>query len=267
MERSPMEEIYEIVYDWNATESEEDLELVSGSDIIVVEKYSHGWWFGRTVEVGKNGRQGFFPSNYVRAKMGPNPPPTPPRPASFMQISEDIIAINEQLATLSNISYDSVKGGCRFSMRSLDAFDDLMNIGVAIEFDSNSSNDNSSATPITSGTYVQFMCTAMTWNGSSAESFIFAESQLKFVVGRCHVSRGMDVALLRLKEGDTANVICSPNKAYGEQGLPPVVPPNSNIVYRISELSVLAKIQSGDKSAEAKCEISVPEEFVAVPTF
>ena len=116
-------------------------------------------------------------------------------------------------------------------------------VGVAVEFDEDSRGSSTDTTipriPLTLGMNIELFCTAMTWNGSSAESFVFCESPLKVVVGQSNVSLGLDIALLQMSTGDVANVICSPAKAYGEAGLPPLVPSNSNVVYRISDIKIL----------------------------
>jgi hypothetical protein len=59
-------------------------------------------------------------------------------------------------------------------------------------------------------------------------------------VGCGQVTKGLNLAMLRLRVNDTATITCSPSNAYGEAGNPPVVPPDSFIVYRLTILSANA---------------------------
>jgi hypothetical protein len=52
------------------------------------------------------------------------------------------------------------------------------------------------------------------------------------------VPSGMDEAILQLHVGEEAVVICSPPKAFGYAGHPPMIPPNSHVVYSVKVLSI-----------------------------
>ncbi len=45
-------------------------------------------------------------------------------------------------------------------------------------------------------------------------------------------------ALQEMKVGDTADVTCPPTTAYGERGIPGVIPPNSVLEFQVQLLAV-----------------------------
>jgi len=56
---------------------------------------------------------------------------------------------------------------------------------------------------------------------------------LKFTLGRGEVIRGWDVGVAGMKVGSKRRIICPPNMAYGSKGSPPVIPPNSTLVFEV----------------------------------
>ncbi len=48
-------------------------------------------------------------------------------------------------------------------------------------------------------------------------------------------------ALQAMKVGDTADVTCPPATAYGERGIPGVIPPNSTLKFQVQLLAVQGK--------------------------
>ena len=127
----------------------EDLQLVAGETITVLEQNPHGWWLGIAHRGGGDGsptqiQKGYFPKNYVRAKN--LPPPPPPRPANMSsgQSSTEVEIqpagtennrISRKLNTnfISSSQTESKKHS--FSLKSLKAFDDLMENGISIEIE------------------------------------------------------------------------------------------------------------------------------------
>ncbi|KAK9453713.1 SH3 domain-containing protein [Dipodascopsis uninucleata] len=74
-------EMAEALYDYNPTD-ESDLQLIRGSQVIILEKVNADWWRGRDRQTN---REGIFPSSYVKVvssfssdqKSSPSPAPTP----------------------------------------------------------------------------------------------------------------------------------------------------------------------------------------------
>lgn len=114
------------------------MHLVKGATVYVVEKPDHGWWLGIvTNEEGM--KQGYFPKNYVVPK-------------------GDEISAGE--------SESSAKSAERkqFSMNSLEAFDQLVDLGFAIENKFDSSVPDAPTIP--KCTRVRLSCTASVWDGT-----------------------------------------------------------------------------------------------------
>jgi len=56
---------------------------------------------------------------------------------------------------------------------------------------------------------------------------------LKFQLGRGEVIKGWDVGVLGMRVGSKRRITCPPNMAYGSKGSPPVIPPNSTLVFDV----------------------------------
>ncbi|CAM9256338.1 unnamed protein product [Chrysoparadoxa australica] len=127
-----------------------------------------------------------------------------------------------------------------FGMRSLEAFDDLVDKGVAVEY-LNSDDIPPETGACTKGKLVVLQATAYQWDGASNSMREYASTDgndLKFVIGSGAVTSGLEMGLQRLSPGDEAYIVSSPNCAYGEAGHPPYVPKHSHVVYMVKLLSV-----------------------------
>lgn len=47
------------------------------------------------------------------------------------------------------------------------------------------------------------------------------------------VIRGWDDGVLQLSKGERAKLTCSPDFAYGPNGMPPVIPPSATLVFDV----------------------------------
>ncbi len=59
-----------------------------------------------------------------------------------------------------------------------------------------------------------------------------------FVIGKGQVIRAWDEGIASMKVGERAELTCSPEYAYGARGFPPVIPPNSTLVFDVELISV-----------------------------
>ncbi|KAF3442184.1 hypothetical protein FNV43_RR16100 [Rhamnella rubrinervis] len=60
---------------------------------------------------------------------------------------------------------------------------------------------------------------------------------LRFKLGQCEVIKGWDEGIATMKKGERAIFTIPPNLAYGEMGSPPLIPPNSTLIFDIEMLS------------------------------
>lgn len=125
----------------------------------------------------------------------------------------------------------SITHGREFSITSLAAFDELMDNGIAVEY---LNGEAPTGALIQSGYKVELDIVAMTWDGASTSTNIFAREKLSFIVGQDQVTRGLDAAMLKLCNGTKATIIVAPKLGYGENGINTIVPPNSHIVYDVT---------------------------------
>lgn len=58
-------------------------------------------------------------------------------------------------------------------------------------------------------------------------------SGFKFSLGRGEVIKGWDIGVSGMKVGGKRRIVCPPNVAYGPKGSPPVIPPNSTLVFDV----------------------------------
>ena len=64
-----------------------------------------------------------------------------------------------------------------------------------------------------------------------------------FQVNGGQVIKALDLAILKLKKGHKAKIICPPNLAYGDRGSPGVIPPNATLIYTVEIIDVQEGIQ------------------------
>lgn len=227
-------EDYEVIYDWEA-ENEDDVSLYAGEIILVKEKHDHGWWYG-VIERDGMLQKGHFPKNYVKARVNA-PPPRPPPPQRPLSTKE---YANDGISNLSNrlgrmLVNDPIKDGQSFCLRSLTAFDELSEYGVTLEienFDDKKAVSDAVNT-ISTGMRVESECVGMIWDGSAVITREFSKGTLCFTVGKSQVTEGLDLAVQRMKVGESAWITCAPSKAYGAAGNPPYISPDTFIVYYV----------------------------------
>jgi FKBP-type peptidyl-prolyl cis-trans isomerase len=236
--------------------------LFAGETIEILEKNEHGWWLGLAQRNGSLYR-GYFPRNYVKEKPRAAPAP-PPRPAELKKTEVEEVTENVETLRVAEpptvAAVTSPHSGARvssvrraaFSLRSLTAFDDLSEKGYAVEFSDRSGTVTSGNKPILTDR-VEIQIIGLIWDGASTDTREFGRGILKFTIGKSQVPRGLETGVQMLLPGQGATVTCSPAQAYGAAGNPPLVPPNSFVIFHIN-LMTITKPTNPDIPAEGPPE-------------
>jgi FKBP-type peptidyl-prolyl cis-trans isomerase len=62
-----------------------------------------------------------------------------------------------------------------------------------------------------------------------------------FLVGASQVIRGWDLGMVGVKAGGVRKLVIPSTDAYGSKGVPPVVPPNSTLIFEVEVLKIHPK--------------------------
>ncbi|CAD8152910.1 unnamed protein product [Paramecium pentaurelia] len=73
-------------------------------------------------------------------------------------------------------------------------------------------------------------------DGSEFDSSRKRGKPFQFVLGAGQVIKGWDQGVAKLSKGEKAILTCPPDYAYGQNGYPPVIPPNSTLKFEVELL-------------------------------
>jgi peptidylprolyl isomerase len=71
------------------------------------------------------------------------------------------------------------------------------------------------------------------------------EAPFKFTIGQGQVIKGWDIGIASMTVGEKAELILSPEYAYGESGAGDSIPPNASLIFKVE----LIQIGKGKKAA------------------
>ncbi len=75
-------------------------------------------------------------------------------------------------------------------------------------------------------------------NGEKFDSSVDRDVPFEFVLGVGQVIPGWDEGLAMMKVGDKRRLIIPPELAYGEAGVPPSIPPDSELIFDVELLEI-----------------------------
>ncbi|KAI7886196.1 FK506 binding protein [Lichtheimia hyalospora FSU 10163] len=75
-------------------------------------------------------------------------------------------------------------------------------------------------------------------NGNKFDSSRDRNEPFQCTIGIGQVIRGWDEGVTQLSIGQRAKLTCTPDYAYGPRGFPPIIPPNSTLVFDVELLAI-----------------------------
>lgn len=78
--------------------------------------------------------------------------------------------------------------------------------------------------------------TVIQYRNSGNKDFLFAFLDITL--------RGLEVGLLTMRKGELARFLFKPNYAFGTLGCPPLIPPNSTVLFEVELLDFLDSAES-----------------------
>jgi FKBP-type peptidyl-prolyl cis-trans isomerase len=75
-------------------------------------------------------------------------------------------------------------------------------------------------------------------NGQKFDSSVDRDEPFSFTLGRGEVIAGWDLGVAQMKVGDKVKLTIPPELAYGRDGYPGAIPPNSTLIFEVELLGI-----------------------------
>jgi FKBP-type peptidyl-prolyl cis-trans isomerase FkpA len=75
-------------------------------------------------------------------------------------------------------------------------------------------------------------------NGGKFDSSVDRNQPFQFVLGAGQVIRGWDLGVATMQVGDKVKLTIPPELAYGREGYPGAIPPDSTLIFEVELLAV-----------------------------